>query len=194
MWHTTVVTIVAIIACTTWAQSKNDWQSKRESCITALSGFPQDASTTSQPLYPSNLEGITLQYFASGCFGSCPAFTLTIGKDFAQFEGHAYVRAKGKRKAKVIQAQFERFLHLWFEGKFFAMRDDYCSIACPDGTRVVVTDIPESSITLTMPTLTKRVYECFTTIDGRPETPKPPDQYFELSRELVAFAKMQHWL
>jgi len=59
---------------------------------------------------------------------------------------------------------------------------------------IIVTDIPESSITLNAGTYKKRVYECFTTIDGKPETPKPPEQYFKLSQEFLAFAKAQRWL
>jgi Domain of unknown function (DUF6438) len=135
-----------------------------------------------------------VEYFASGCFGKCPAFTLTISKDVARFDGHAFVRANGKRTAKLGQQQFDKFLHAWYDGNFYAMRDDYCDIHCPDGTAIIVTDIPESSITVETPTFTKRVYECFSTMNSKPQTPKPPEQYFELSRQLWEFAKARHWL
>jgi len=45
---------------------------------------------------------------------------------------------------------------------------------------IIVTDIPESSITLKTPEFTKRVYQCFSTTDAEPTTPKPPQEYFEL--------------
>jgi hypothetical protein len=137
---------------------------------------------------------VTLEYFASGCYGSCPAFTLTINNQTAVFEGRAYVRAKGKRTAKLSSQQFETLLHAWYDESFYAMRDDYCSATCPDGTVIVVTDIAESSITLTTPAFKKRVYECFSAVNGKPQTPKPPEQYFQLSRQLWAFANAQHWL
>ena len=175
VWQTTVLGLVALIASVSWAQAKNDWQSRHESCLNSLSGFAQDPSTVSQPDYPSDLGDVTLEYFASGCFGSCPAFTLRIRRDSAQFEGRDYVRAKGKRTAKVTQQGFEKLLHAWSDGQFFAMRDDYCSIQCPHGTSWAVTDIPESSITLGTSAFTKRVHECFATIDGKQETPKPPE-------------------
>ncbi|HEY1471613.1 MAG TPA: hypothetical protein VGF61_21425 [Candidatus Acidoferrum sp.] len=57
--------------------------------------------------------------------------------------------------------QFETLLHAWYDGSFYAMRDDYRSAACPDGTMIIVTDIAESSITLATPVLKERVYECF---------------------------------
>lgn len=169
-------------------------QEARDKCIESLSGFPNADTPPAKPPYPVDLAGVTLTYFASGCYGNCPAFTLAVSKNTASFDGHAYVRAKGKHTAKVTRQEFETFLHAWYDGNFHAMRDDYCDIRCPDGTQIIITDIPESSITLTTPTFTKRVYECFTTVDHRPETPKPPDQYFELSRQLLAFAKAKHWL
>lgn len=126
-------------------------QETRNACVASLSGFPNDAPATPKPQYPTDTTGVTLEYFASGCYGNCPAFTLTINKETAVFEGRAYVRAKGKRTAKLSSQQFETLLHAWYDGSFYAMRDDYCSPACPDGSVTLVTDIPESSITLTTP-------------------------------------------
>lgn len=166
----------------------------RDACVALLSGFPKDDQAPPKPLYPTDTTGFTLEYFASGCYGNCPAFTLSISKETAVFEGHAYTRAKGKRTAKLSSQQFEAFLHAWYDGNFYAMREDYCNATCPDGTAIVVTDIPESSITLTTPTFKKRVYECFSTVNNQPRTPKPPEQYFQLSHQLWAFAKAQHWL
>jgi hypothetical protein len=192
---TTTLGAVLLIVLVNLGQSSPDTRRvARDECIASLSGFPKDASLPPKPPYPIDMAGVTLEYFASGCYGKCPAFTLTISKDVAHFEGHAFVRAKGKRTSKLSQQQFETFLHAWYDGNFYAMRDNYCDVRCPDGTVIIVTDIPESSITLITPTSTKRVYECFSTVDNRPQTPKPPEQYFELSRHLRAFAKAQHWL
>jgi uncharacterized protein DUF6438 len=186
---------VALIVLANFGQSSPEVRRiARDDCIASLSGFPKDAPLPPKPPYPIEPTGATLEYFASGCYGKCPAFTLAISKDIARFEGHAFVRAKGKRTTKLSQQQFETFLHAWYDGNFYAMRDNYCDVRCPDGTVIIVTDIPESSITLTTPTFTKRVYECFSTVNSQPQTPKPPEQYFELSRQLWAFAKAQHWL
>jgi hypothetical protein len=175
-------------------QSPMGHRDTRDACVAPLSGFPKDTPAPAKPQYPNEMTGVTLEYFASGCYGNCPAFTLKISKETAVFEGRAYVRAKGKRTAKLSSQQFETLLHAWYDGSFYAMRDDYCSVRCPDGTEIFVTDIAESSITLTTPAFKKRVYECFSTVNGQPQTPKPPEQYFRLSRQLWAFAKAQHWL
>lgn len=165
-----------------------------DECIASLSGFPRETVSSQKPSYPEELGAVTLEYFASGCYGSCPAFTLTINKNNARFKGRAYVRAKGEHQAKVSQQQFETFLRAWYDGDFYRMRDNYCDISCPDGSTIVVTDIPESSIRLISPGFTKRVYECFSTNNDRWDSPKPPDQYFELARQLRNFAKAQNWL
>lgn len=76
----------------------------------------------------------------------------------------------------------------------YAMRDDYCQPTCPDGTTTIITDVQDTSITLKSPSYSKRVFECFTTTDGKPDNPKPPQEYFELARHLAQFAKSNHWL
>jgi Domain of unknown function (DUF6438) len=162
--------------------------------IASLSRFPTDTSPPPKPAYPIDLGDVTLEYFASGCYGSCPEFTLTISRNLARFDGHAFVRAKGKHEAKLSQRQFETFLRAWYDGDFYRMRDNYCDSSCPDGTRIFVTDIPESSIKLISPALTKRVFECFSTDNGKWETPKPPEQYLELAEKLRKFAKARQWL
>lgn len=115
-----------------------------DECIASLSGFPKDTSPPPKPSYPVELGDVTLEYFASGCYGSCPEFTLTISRSIARFDGRAFVRAKGKHEAKLSQRQFETFLRAWYNGDFYRMRDSYCEINCPDGTTIFVTDIPAS--------------------------------------------------
>lgn len=185
---TTIGAVSLVIIAGLTSQLPVGHRDARDACVASLSGFPKDTPAPAKPQYPTDMTGITLEYFASGCYGNCPAFTLTINKETAVFEGLSYVRAKGKRTAKLSSQQFETLLHAWYEGSFYAMRDDYCSASCPDGTVIVVTDIAESSITLTTPAFKKRVYECFSTVNGQPITPKPPEQYFQLSRQLWAFA------
>jgi len=168
-------------------------EQKRQACIASLSGFLKDADLK-PPQYPADLNEVTIEYIETGCLGTCPIFTLTLTKAGADWEGRKYVRAKGKRRAKIAQQQFEDFLHAWYEARVFAMREDYCSIECPDGTTGVVMDIPEFWISLKSPGYEKHVHECYDTVNGIPETPKPPQEYFELKRKLREFAKTRKWL
>jgi hypothetical protein len=182
-----VTTLLALAG--TGYSSQDDRKAARAECIASLSGFP-DGDTAVKTSIPADTNGFTLKYFASGCFGTCPAFTLTFSEGVARFEGHDYVRAKGRRTAKLTQSEFEEFLHAWYDGRFYAMRDDYCTPTCPDGTHILVTDIPGSSITLVAPNFTKQVFECYLAA----ETPTPPEQYFELKRKILEFAKAHRWL
>ena len=167
----TTLGAVSLIVLSTFGQSSQAPQpDTADECIASLSGFPKETVSSPKPSHPVELGGVTLEYFASGCYGSCPEFTLTIGRSIARFDGRAYVRAKGKHEAKLSQRQFEAFLRAWYDGEFYRMRDSYCDISCPDGTTIIVTDIPESSIKLTSPALTKRVFECFSTVNNHPQT------------------------
>jgi hypothetical protein len=193
MWRIVAVGLVGVLTATISGQSKPDWQTRRETCITALSSFAVDPTGT-KPDLPDDLEGVTIEYVSSGCYGRCAAFTLRLEKNKAAWDGHAFVHKKGKAAKQISDRQFADLIHAWLDAKMYAMRDDYCQPTCPDGTSTIITDVQETSITLRAPAYSKKVLECFTTIDGKPETPKPPEQYFQFSRQLVQLAKSKHWL
>ena len=186
--------LLALITATISGQSKPDWQTRRESCVATLSSFAVDPAVTKPPELPDDLDGVKIKYFSSGCYGKCPAFALWLEKGKATWEGHAFVRKKGKATKQISDRQFAALLQGWLDAKMYAMRDDYCAPTCPDGSSTIITDVQETSIALESPSYTKKVLECFTTIDGKPQNPKPPEQYFELSRQLLLFAKSNHWL
>jgi uncharacterized protein DUF6438 len=185
--------LVLLLAAAAQAQHKVSVQDGWDKCIADLSGYPSDTAVR-QATYPSRLDGISLRYAETGCFGTCPVFQLVLRQGSVQFEGLKHVPTKGKHKAALSQAEFEKFLHMWFTARFYAMRDNYCSIKCPDGLERVVVDLRESSITLTMPDFSKEVYQCFATFNGKPETPRPPDEYFQLTQELQVLAREHGWL
>jgi hypothetical protein len=185
--------LVLLIAAAAYAQDKVSAQDSWDKCIADLSGYPPD-TVVPQATYPSQLDGVSLQYVETGCFGACPVFQLVLRQESVQFKGLKYVRVKGNHKAALSKAEFERFLRKWFAARFYAMRDNYCSIKCPDGLERVVVDLRESSITLKTPDLSKEVYQCFATLNGKPETPKPPDEYFQLTQDLQTLAREHGWL
>jgi hypothetical protein len=186
--------LFALFAGSALGQSQPKLESARDSCIKTLSSFAADPKTVKAPEIPGDLSGVALEYSASGCFGDCPAFRLRLQKDIATWEGIAYVKAKGKRQRKVSPEQLRALVQSWLNEDLYAMREDYCQPPCPDGSVVIITDTQETSISLKTASFTKKVWECFTTIDGKPENPKPPEQYYRLSRDLVRFAKAQGWM
>jgi hypothetical protein len=189
-----LISLIAVLTATISGQSKPDWQAQRKACITSLSSFAVDPSLTKPPDLPDDLQGLSIEYFASGCLGNCPSFALRIEKDRAIWDGHAFVRKKGKAEKQLSSGEFSAIVHAWLDARMYAMRDDYCQPTCPDGTTTIITDVQDTSIALKTPSYSKRVFECFTTTDGKPDNPKPPQEYYELARRLAQFAKSNHWL
>jgi hypothetical protein len=160
----------------------------------SLSSFAVDPKVTKPPDVPDDLEGVSIEYFASGCLGTCPSFTLHIEKDKAVWEGHAFVKKKGIAERHIPSHEFREIIQAWLDAKMYAMRDDYCEPICPDGTTTIITDVQDTSIVLKTPSYSKKVLECFTTTNGKPDNPRPPAEYSELSRRLLQFAKANRWL
>src|SRR5580704_17459873 len=188
------LTFVLVYAATLSGQSKPDGQTRREACVATLSTFVIDPATLNPPRLPDDLSGVAIEYFASGCFGSCPSFTMRVQKDKIEWVGREYVKKKGNAETHISEKEFETWVKAWQSAKMYAMRDDYCEPTCPDGTRTIITDVQDTSISFISPSYSKKVLECFTTIDGKPENPRPPDQYFQFSHQLIELAKSKHWL
>ena len=194
MCRSVAVAFITVLTITICAQTPPDQKAQLKACITSLSSFAADPSVTNPPDVLNDLEGISIEYFASDCLGKCPSFTLRIEKNKAVWEGHAFVKKKGKAEKKISPPEFSEIVNAWLNAKMYAMRDDYCYATCTDRTVVIITDVQFTTITMKTPSYSKKVSECFTTNNGEPDNPKPPDEYFQLSRRLIQFAKSNHWL
>ena len=194
MYRLISAVLLAAFTATLSGQSKPDWAERHKACIISLSSFAVDPNNTKPPDLPGDLEGVSIEYFGSGCLGTCPSFELRIVKNKAIWNGHTFVRKKGKAEKPISAHTFSEIVQAWLDAKMYAMRDDYCDPTCPDGTSTVITDVQDTRIAFKTLSYSKTVLECFTTINGKPETPKPPEEYFQLSRRLVQLAKSNHWL
>jgi hypothetical protein len=185
---------LVLLTATGSGQSKPDPEARHEICVATLSSFATDPSLTKPPDLPSDLDAVTIEYSSSGCYGNCPAFRLRIEKGKATWEGHAFVRKKGKAEKQISVRQFADLVEAWLAAKMYAMRDDYCLATCPDGTVIIITDVQSTAIAFKAQSYSKTVSECFTTANGKAQNPKPPEQYFDLSRQLILLARSNHWL
>lgn len=176
------------------AQSQPDWQKgqeRRAACIATLSSFAVDPSMAKQPQFPDDLDGVTLEYSSSGCYGNCPAFKMRIENNRAVWEGRDFVRKKKRVEKRISPEVLRSFVRAWLDDSLYAMRDRYCNPTCPDGTNIMATDLNETSISLKAPSYAKTVSQC--SVKANIE-PRPPDQYFRLSHDLMGFAKANGWL
>ena len=191
LWSLALVALALVLVS---AQSKPDWQKaqeQRNACIASLSSFAVDPSMAQKPQFPSDLDGVALEFSSSGCYGNCPAFRMRIENNRAMWEGRDFVRKKKKVEKPISPEVLRRFVRAWLDDSVYAMRDEYCNPTCPDGTHIGATDLNETSISLKAPSYAKTVSEC--SVKANIE-PKPPDEYFRLSHELTEFAKSKGWL
>jgi hypothetical protein len=144
-----------------------------------------------EPQFPDDFDGVALEFSSSGCYGNCPAFTMRIENNRAVWEGHAFVRKKKKVEKRISPDVLRRFVRAWLGASVYAMRDEYCNPTCPDGTHIMATDLNETSISVKAPSYVKTVSQCSVRANIEP---KPPDQYFRLSHDLMEFAKSNGWL
>ena len=170
MWRIVAVGLVGVLTTTISGQSKPDWQARREACITALSSFAIDPIGTKPPELPDDLEGVTIEYVSSG-HRRCPAFTLHLEKNKAGWDGHAFVHKKGKAAKQISDRQFCGLSTRMAGCEDVRYAQRLLPANLPEGTSTIITDVQETSITLSAPGYSKKVLECFTTIDGKPETP-----------------------
>jgi len=79
-------------------------------------------AVSGQAQTPANDTKITLERW--GCFGTCPAYTLSISGDGSVvYQGKAYVSSRGVHKGRVSQSNVQLLVQKFLDAKFFDMSD-----------------------------------------------------------------------
>jgi len=79
-------------------------------------------AVSGQAQTPANDTKITLEQW--GCFGTCPAYTLSISGDGSVvYQGKAYVSSRGVHKGRVSQSNVQLLVQKFLDAKFFDMSD-----------------------------------------------------------------------
>jgi hypothetical protein len=121
---------------------------------------------------------ITLQ--RTMCFGSCPAYTVTIAGDgTVTWHGEQYVKVQGNATAHIapekVRALFERFR----KADYFWLLDGYAS---------TVTDLPSESTTIAFDGSKKTVIDYAGQMIGMPEA------VWEIERAIDETANTEQWI
>jgi Domain of unknown function (DUF6438)/Ankyrin repeats (3 copies)/Ankyrin repeat len=91
---------------------------------------------------------VSIKLERTGCFGTCPSYTVTVTKDGIVFEGHGYVVAAGKHVASVgaddVRALAQRFI----AGDFYSMDAEYVAGVTDSPTYTLSIDIDGRSKTV----------------------------------------------
>jgi hypothetical protein len=94
----------------------------------------------------------------TACYGSCPIYSVTIdARGAVTYDGEKFVRVVGRQTARVAPSVVASLLTSAERIRFFDLRDAYRVINNPDGTVLMVTDLPTTITTMTVNGRTKRV-------------------------------------
>jgi len=99
--------------------------------ISACRSLSSTPSPEPQDIPPDTI--ITLE--RTICFGTCPAYKLTISADGAVvFTGEDYVREKGTVHSNISKEQLKQLISEFTKSQYFSLRDSYISEedGCPE--------------------------------------------------------------
>jgi len=94
---------------------------------------------------------VTISLSRSACFGACPVYRLDIdAKGAVTFVGERYVAVPGKHRSQIEPGAVSALLNVFRAANFFSLKDAY---------RARVTDLPTTTITLTIGSQRKTVVD-----------------------------------
>ncbi len=129
------------------------------------------------PLQPDSKVTITLQ--RSGCYGSCPAYAVTVSTDGIVFDGHSFVVATGKHTDKVDADDVRKLAKKFIDADFYSMDASY---------HAGVTDNPSYDLSISIDGQSKEVSDYVGQWVGMPAI------ISELEDEVDTFAQTQRWI
>ncbi len=122
---------------------------------------------------------VTITLMRSGCFGSCPSYTVTISTDGIVFDGHSFVVASGKHTDTVNADDVRALAKQFVDADFYSMNASY---------RAGVTDNPTYALSISIDGHMKEVEDYVGASEGMPAV------ITELENEVDAFARTQRWI
>ena len=131
---------------------------------------------------PPNLgpnSNITILLQRSGCFGSCPSYTVTVSTSGILFDGGYYVVARGKHKAAVDPKKVRDLAQRFVAADFYSMEEKYVAS---------VTDNPTYILSIDIDGHTKKVEDYVGEWEGMPAV------ISELEQQVDEFAETGRWI
>jgi len=128
-------------------------------------------------LRPNSKISITLR--RSGCFGSCPSYSVTVDKDGIEFQGGGNVVAAGRHRDVVDHRQLRELADRFLAADFYSMNAEYVA---------GVTDNPTYELSITIDNRTKKVVDYVGSWVGMPSI------ITELEDAVDEFTGTQRWI
>jgi ankyrin repeat protein len=138
---------------------------------------PTESHVAAPALRPDSKVTITLE--RSGCFGSCPSYSVAVSTDGIEFDGSGYVVAQGKHSARVDADEVRKLASRFVASDFYSMEAKYIA---------AVTDNPGYTLSITIDGHEKTVLDYVGSWVGMPAV------ISELERDVDALALTQRWI
>lgn len=75
-----------------------------------------------------NWNSLRITFSCSGCYGMCSTYEIEIhGDGTVLYNGEAYVRTKGRKKAKISQPSLVKLVDAFHQADYFSLADGYVS-------------------------------------------------------------------
>ena len=122
---------------------------------------------------------VSIGLMRTGCFGTCPSYTVSVTTDGILFEGNSYVVATGKHKAKLDANAVRNLAKRFVAADFYSMDDKYVA---------GVTDNPTYELSISIDGREKKVEDYVGSWVGMPAV------ISELENAVDDLAETKRWL
>ena len=153
------------------------------SIVQAASSQRSVESPDLSSLSDADLKTATIQLERIGCFGTCPAYAITIhGDGRVQYEGKGYVKQTGEREGQIEVGKIKTVISEFAKIKFWGIAEDYSYAKC----NKVCTDMATAVTGLTVKGATHHVKHYY----GCGNAPKA---LFDLESAIDKAANAEQW-
>ena len=128
-------------------------------------------------LRPNSKVSIILE--RTGCFGSCPSYTVAVNTDGIVFDGHGFTVALGKHRDTISADEVREFAKKFIAADFYSMDAEYSA---------TVTDLPTYMLSIAIDGQTKKVVDYEGSWVGMPAI------IVELEDAVDIFTHTQRWI
>jgi hypothetical protein len=109
-----------------------------------------------------SVDGVVMKLSRSGCFGSCPAYSLEIhGDGTTIYRGNFFVAVTGEHREHLSPDQVNEILDAFRTADYFSLRDEY---------RASVTDCPTVTTSFQIDQVSKEVTDYVGAEEGMPQS------------------------
>jgi len=123
--------------------------------IKSALGQSSDQAPDLSSLSDADLKTVTIQLERTGCYGTCPAYSVTIhGDGRVEYNGKSHVKEMGTREGRIEMDKIRALAPVFARMKFWGLAEDYSAAKCKGG---VCTDMATAITELSIRGVTHRV-------------------------------------